>query len=543
LSEELWLNEAMLEFNKKLYKGTLNIINASAGSGKSTFIFREFLNESYKYVDNLKKIKKIYKAGLDKVLYVCDTNMLKSSILQENEGITKVLQKDDLKEAMKTKTFDEILKNDVGHIKVITYSTLGWLLKQEGSRYIILNYLEVLIMDEMQNLFKYANRFDNEENGKVYGTVISYLPQLVNNLLSVALSATTSRIYNGLREIQLNTNTIFTSEELKKIRKYKEEFKLECKFLINEIKRMGVYKEYFDKHQYKAFIYTNTIKVSKKYKQQLEKYGYRVEWLCSINNTVINEDGEVIPKMNENQLCIRDDLIKYGTLPDDLDVIIVNSGYETGWNLRDERVQVAFIDSTDFGTQVQARNRIRHDIKQLIVTSIVDDDGKVFEYDQYRQLHWMEYTIGNSFFNIELDEKYLGVKLSKEDKKYLVDRYAIIHLDKKEASWKTFKKDLEMNDYVVEVANNGTFIYTKDQFENLKSKKEVSSLNEKFIAWLKDEWDKKRITCQDIMDMLDIGRKSFDKLIADAEITNYLKDNRFKIGTIKNSKTKYLMKY
>ena len=33
----------------------------------------------------------------------------------------------------------------------------------------------VFLMDEMQNLFKYANRFDNEENNKPYTTVINNL--------------------------------------------------------------------------------------------------------------------------------------------------------------------------------------------------------------------------------------------------------------------------------------------------------------------------------------------------------------------------------
>jgi hypothetical protein len=542
-NKKLWLNEAMLQFEKKLHKGKLNIINSSAGSGKSTFIFREFLNESYKYVEGLKKTKKIYKANLNKVLYICDTNMLKSSILQENQDITKILEKDDLKEAMTSKTFDDLLKNNTGHIKVITYSTLGWLLKQSGSQYIILNYLEVLILDEMQNLFKYANRFDTEENGQVYTTVIKYLPSLVNNMLVVALSATTGRIHSGLREMGVNTNTIFNYDELKEIRKYKEEMKIPCKFLINEVKRIGLAKDFLDKHNYKVFIYTNTIKVSEKYKQQLERYGLKAEWLCSINNTIMNEDGEIIPKMNESQLSIREQLIKYGTLPDDLDVIIVNSGYETGWNLRDERVQVALIDSNDIGTQIQARNRIRHDIVLLTVTEMTDDDGTILEYDQYRNIHRTDNAVSNSFLPIELDEKYLGVKLSNEDKKYLVDRYAIIHLDKQEANWKTFKKDLEMYDYIVDTTNKGTFIYTKEQYNSLKSKKDVNALNEKFINWINTEWDKKRITCQDVMDMLDIGRKSFDKLITDADIENYLKDNRYKIGTIKGSKTKYLFKY
>jgi len=542
MNKGLWLNEAMIKYNKMFHKGVLNILNAPAGCGKSTFIFKEFLEESYKYVEQIKNTKRYYKTNLNKVLYVCDTNMLMSSILQESKGITKILEKNDLITAMKDKSFEDILNDDIGYVKVITYSAFGWLLKQDASRYIILNHLETIIMDEMHNLFKYANRFDNDENGNPYKTVIEYLPTLIKDILVVSLSATTGRIYSGIRELNLNTNTVFRLDEREKIRRYKEKIKHECKYIINEIKKLCLYKDFIDKHNYKVFIYTNTIRMSKKYKQQLEKYGYKAEWLCSLNHTKVNEDGEIIPIMNEYQLKVRQGLLEKGMLPDDLDVIIVNSGYETGWNLRDERVQLVYIDSTDEDTQIQARNRIRHDILQLVYTAIVDEEGKVLEYNQFREKIFNGIQLKESFLSIKLEEKFLGKKLTKADKDYLVDKYAIVQFDKKEANWKTFKKDLEINNYIVHNTNNGTYIYAKEDFEKI-NKKGVVNLAEKLINWLESEWDKKRITCQDVMDILDIGLKSFNKLIQTEAIINYFKEQRYTIGTIKGSKTKYLMKY
>ena len=97
--EKLWLSEAMLQMNKKLKKHTLNIINSHAGSGKTKFIFDNFLEESYKYVDDIGQ--KCYISNLDRVLYVCDTTMLKSSVLQEAEGFSKILEKGDLIKAKK----------------------------------------------------------------------------------------------------------------------------------------------------------------------------------------------------------------------------------------------------------------------------------------------------------------------------------------------------------------------------------------------------------------------------------------------------------
>lgn len=158
-NNKLWLNEAMKEFNKKLDRSVLNIMNAPAGSGKSTFIFQEFLRDSKQYVNGLSKN---YIDNLDRVLYVCDTTMLKSSILKDTDGITKVLEKNDLKQAMKDKTLENIFDGDVGYIKVITYSTLGFLLKNKASRTILLKYYNCIIMDEIHNLIKtkYKIKFD-----------------------------------------------------------------------------------------------------------------------------------------------------------------------------------------------------------------------------------------------------------------------------------------------------------------------------------------------------------------------------------------------
>lgn len=542
MDEKLWLNEAMTKFNKKFEKGILTVINAPTGSGKSTFIFNEFINESYKYVNGVKNGLR-YSFNLDKLLYVCDTSMLKSSILRENESITKILEKNDLKLAMKSKSFDDLLSNS-GKIKVITYSTLGWLLQHENAKYIIYNFIDVIFMDEIHNLFKYAIRFDSEGNTKPYTTVIESLPNLIHKSLVIGLTATPRVVFSATKDTIVNITSLFNRTEIQQIKSYKNKAIQRCSNMMNEIKRLGVIKGYITEHNFKVFIYTNTITTSKKYKEQLIKYGYNVEWLCSINNLKTNEDGELIPTMNNTQLLLRDKLLQDGILPDDLDILIVNSGYETGWNLRDERVQYVMIDSTNYDTQIQARNRVRHDIAFYIYPVITDEEGRIFEYDQYRSQIWTGGVLGNPYIRIDLDEKYIGKKLSVADKKYLVDMYGTIHFNKRDATWNTFKKDLEANLYHVHSSSKGTFIYTYEQHEKSKNKKvRGNSMNEIFINFLENEWDKKRITCQDVMDILDIGRKTFDKLIKDEEIIKYFSENRYKIGTIKNSKTKYLMKY
>lgn len=454
-NEKLWLNEAMKEFNKKLDRNVLNIMNAHAGSGKSTFIFEEFLRDSKQYVNGLSYN---YTDNLDRVLYVCDTTMLKSSILKETDGITKILEKNDLKQAMKDKTLENILEGDIGDIKVITYSTLGFLLQNKASRTILLKYYNCIIMDEIHNLIKYTYKFDTETN-KTYGIILEWLPTMLNerNLLILALTATPYNIYYPLQKLKVMYRTMFHTNELKQIRRYIDEHHGICRNSINYIKVIGINYDWIKNKDYKILIYTNTKSVAEVYKKLLISYGYNVEWLCSINNKTDNEIT-----MNESQLELRDTLLTTGILPNDLDVLIINGAYETGWNLRDDKVQWVLIDSTRYDTQIQARNRVRHDIKMLLTKEAIDSDGQLIEYDTFKNEHPTGVYYSTPSIAQFMEDEYINIKLTKEDKQYLVNRYGMIPHDKHKATWQTFKSDLERANFKVITNNKGTFILHKD---------------------------------------------------------------------------------
>jgi hypothetical protein len=480
-NNKLWLNQAMKEFNKKLDRSVLNIINSPAGSGKSTFIFQEFLRDTKQYVNG---ISYNYIDNLDRVLYVCDTTMLKSSILKDTDGITKVLEKNDLKRAMKDKTLESIFDGDIGYIKVITYSTLGFLLKNKASRTILLKYYNCIIMDEIHNLIKYSYRFDTENN-KSYGIILEWLPTMlnINNLLILALTATPYNMYYPLQKYNIMYRTLFHDNELKRIRRYTNECHGICKNSTNYIKVIGINYEWIKEKGYKVLIYTNTKSVAEKYKQLLSTYGYNVEWLCSTNNKTDNEST-----MNYKQLGLRDYLLNVGKYPEDLDILIINGAYETGWNLYDDKVQWVLIDTTRYDTQIQARNRIRHDIKMLLTKEPIDSDGQLIEYDQFKN----EYPTG-IYYNTPLivhniEDKYINIKLAKKDKDYLVNKYAMIPHNKNKASWQTFKIDLERAKFKVITNNKGTFILRKDDdFKTIiKESRNKMNENEELYNYLND---------------------------------------------------------
>ena len=493
-NNKLTLTEAMEQYNKKFKKGAINLINAHAGAGKSYFVFNSLIDNTYKFVEELERGDN-WSNQLNRILYVCDTSMLQDSTLAENKKAIK-LKNGSLIEAR------DKGGNIKGEIKVLTYSKLGALLKSQSCNNIILNNFKCIIFDEIQNLFTYCNKYNvdrvtNTYTDGTYTTVLDNLKDISKNVLCIGLSATPG-VIQRFREINADFDfgcirTIFNKQELATIRS--SNFKpIYTNCIMNQVKTLN----YSKLNGRKIYINTNTIKKSKEYKKYFESVGIKAEWLCSINNGEVvknidengNEIEEFIPTMTKYQLSLRDRLLNgideqgtsKGTLPDDLDVIIVNSGYETGWNLKDDKVQICFIDNINEDYQVQARNRIRHDIDILIVKGLYDNDGIVLEKGQYGKLIEKKTLIDSGRYRTykiivptikDIDEKYIGIKLDSKLKKELVYKYAVKGLNTN-VNFKSLSADLIKKGYIVKsYKNDGTYIF-KDGIEVKKdSKKEL----------------------------------------------------------------------
>ena len=494
---KLTLTQAMEQYNKKFRKGAINLVNAHAGAGKSYFVFNSLLDNTHKFVEGIEQGEK-WRNELNRILYVCDTSMLQDSTLAENKVSTK-LKNGGLIEARDKGS------NIKGEVKTLTYSKLGALLKSESCSNIILNNFKCIIFDEIQNLFTYCNKYNidkatNTYTDGTYTEVLDNLKDISKNVLCIGLSATPRVIYR-FKEVNSdfdfgNIRTIFNKQELETIRSVN--FKpIYTNCIMNQIKTF----DYSKLNGRKIYINTNTIKKSKEYKKYFESVGLKAEWLCSINNGEVvknidengNEIEEFIPTMTKYQLSLRDRLLNgideqgtsKGTLPDDLDVIIVNSGYETGWNLKDDKVQICFIDNINEDYQVQARNRIRHDIDILIVKGLYDNDGIVLEKGQYGKLIEKKTLIDSGRYRTykiivptikDIDEKYIGIKLDSKLKKELVYKYAVKGLNTN-VNFKSLSADLIKKGYIVKsYKNDGTYIF-KDGIEVKKdSKKEVKKM-------------------------------------------------------------------
>ena len=474
MEKDLYLTEAMKLYKKKFKNNSLNIINSHAGSGKTNFIFNEFLNNTCNYVDC---IKESYINDLGSILYICDTVMLKESVLNDNKDITKVLEKNDLKRVMDS---NNLQKNN--KIIVITYNSLGFLLKNESSRYIINKYFKCIIMDEIHNLFKYHYRYKEKEN-TFYNDLINNLNTLIRNknIITIGITATPFTMYYSMEQCGICVwNTLFNYNELQHIKRYKADEHIFCKYPINIIKLMAVDPDNFKKYYNKGLIYTNTINIAKKYKQILLEGGLNAEYLCSINSN----------KMNDTQKMIRKFVIENKRLPDNIDILIINGAYETGWNLENDTNEIQFImiDTSYYNTQVQARNRVRHDISLLYTKEIVDKDGIPYEKDKYKNLQLFdEYKIYNPVVEEFIDKSYINKKLTKEDKQYLVSTYGSIPYNKSKATWQTFKRNINENTvFKVVTGRKGTYIIDKnDTLKDILKRGNKMNNDSELIKYLK----------------------------------------------------------
>ena len=165
MHEKLWLNEAMDKYNKKFKKGHLNIINSPAGSGKTSFIFKHFIEKHKQYG--------VEKLRLNKIIYLCDTSNMVRKICKNNSC-----------REYNSKTMDlRIIKSDnalgtMNKITVMTYAMLGNLLRYTDNKEAIFNS-DIIIFDEVHQIISYSYKFDSE-NDKNYENVLDIISRLKN---------------------------------------------------------------------------------------------------------------------------------------------------------------------------------------------------------------------------------------------------------------------------------------------------------------------------------------------------------------------------
>ena len=567
----LTVTKLMNTYSIKFKNGVINLLEGFAGCGKSYFMMNDFINNTARYTDFYNEILN-FKNRLSVVLWVCDTKMLMDSVINDYPLIAEAKKKGMLIEAKESSKLKKLLSEDNGTIKVISYQTLSLLVKDEKCNNLIKKYISCIIMDEFHQLFNYYYDFKSSN----LGLLISKLNSLADKVLIIAMTATRQPVdrYQFNNNNELNISNVLNDRLIEKLDRHFIDSKKYYHCGWNMIR--GIDWDNVKKNRLKVLIYTDFISIERKYKEYLETLGFNVEWLCSPTAgnkypDIDEKTGEIIerfePTMSDDQMQLREYLIKNNELPADLDILIINSSYQTGWNLKDkdEKIQIVLVDSNREDVHVQAV-RVRHDILFCgLKWSNVDKEGRMlysngtskqeYFYEKGQERQWYCDEEGNlksydmyvEMPKINLPDKFIGVKISDADKKHIVYNYAFAPAGKSEANWTTVKRDLEKQGYIVDTNNrNGTYIYKAGQEIKKDSKKVMKKMNnfELLKEWLLNEWDRVRIPITEVRDYLDFGRKTWDKVIKSEEFSEFIKTNRIKIKTIpKMGKTLYFTTY
>lgn len=383
--KKLTVNEIIKSKGVVLHKGKINLIVAPAGSGKTYYIFNTLLGPTKKSV------------------YLCDTSNLKESILKDKDIFDKVKGTDfDLGKA----TFSL----DKYNCTVMTYAK--WFFEMNKPEY---SNVETIICDEIHNLYKYKDRFDNKECKNYENVIINLHKNARKGVQVVGFTATHNRIKRDIDNLyeEVNGNeyndywNIIDLSKEKDIKRLNEDFT----YKYSNYRNLGYHLKAFNgfKLGQKALIYTDRITTA------LDMVNISKE--CNLKSIALWSMNNKKYPMSEEQKSVRESILTTGIIPDDIDVLIINGSYETGINIKDKNIELVIVNSTDVDTQIQARSRVRKDIKALLLKSnnMIDD------------------------IKVVVPEKYLDTPLTTKDKKDLCKELNIYNENTRILKWTSIR--------------------------------------------------------------------------------------------------------
>lgn len=389
LSSKVYLSE-IIELEKPEFK-TNNLILAPTGSGKTTLI-----------------MDKLIKKKVHTVLLLVSNTTLKDQLAPND---------DDLRKELSNRMFTSDNKNTFGdalfNIYVMTYAEFGSKIYVNDS---FMTDIEQIFCDEIHSLPEYIKYGGDSNGGLIHaqrilfnkhdGKQIFYFTATNDNLITMekeypgTLACVSTFDYMDYPDImRFVPRSMREITHIEQIRQYLKDRKPGFKF-----------------YNYKGMAFSKTIKSLKSIEEIVIEEGFNPLVLWSYNN----KDNP----LSEDQHKAREELLKTNKIPEPYDFIIFNSAFQEGWNLKDESVKLAIINTTNNTEYTQALGRLRRDVDLLI------------------------YRTNN--MNLSIDEpidEYLNKPLTSEDKEVLCNKLSIIGHDGKIVRWTNLKKILTNANY------------------------------------------------------------------------------------------------
>lgn len=397
LYNKKYLGEIIAEENPEFKKN--NLILSPVGSGKSHLIENMLIPKDYD----------------KKILYLTSNSALKDSLAPDNNEVRKLLADN----GVSVRFFTTKNKSKFGDAKysvhVMTYAEFGqWVVNPNTE---LLDDVELVFGDEMHSLPRYFE-YDNDYK---LGVAMHWLLSNHDNIKKFYFTATRESIDNLEKRMpsSFKNFTFFDYLDHPEIRKYVAN----SVYYVNHLEQLRVHfrakVEAFQYYGYKALAFTKLISEQERLSKIAEEEGYKPIVLWSINNE---------RKMSEEQLKVREYILNTGNIPEPYNLLIINGAMQEGWNLFDDKVNWAILDTLDITEQIQALGRIRKDI-DLIVKRTRNEKQVTF--------------------NIDLPDYYLNKELTQEDKEIICEDLKILDAKGRLRKWPTVKKYIKDSGYII----------------------------------------------------------------------------------------------
>lgn len=302
-----------------LKKGSLNIIKAPTGSGKSYFA--------------LTAIPEAIKGAYYRVVYLIDTVNGKEQLLENyNTESYSIWWKAFLK-------YGIVHCDEDRNIVVMTYAKFGQLLEENPAFH---NCFDYIICDELPSLIKFQYFF---ERPNLHSIAREGLENAVRNgkTTVIALSATPNLIHRAFHAPLYDVPI-----DEKEVRRY------ETKDVINYT-NLEYLLSALDPAE-TGICYVSRITQMKKLEETARGLGFRPISFWSIRNTD--------HPMNEEQLAVRQSILKDFTLPSEYNLLFINASSETSLKIKSP-IDYVIVHNNDYDTQIQVRGRVNSDLSKL----------------------------------------------------------------------------------------------------------------------------------------------------------------------------------
>lgn len=386
-NDKMYLTEIIEKERPKF--GNNNLILAPVGSGKTSLIKHLINHES--------------------VLLLVSTTSLKDKLVPKDEKERK-----ELGNRMYSTKYKEVYGKDNYKILVMTYFEFGNKIRRLDD--FALQFTQIFC-DEIHSLPHYEKISESIP----LSVALKYLVSTHEGQEKFHFTATDEHLKTLEEETKgiLKNIKIFNYLVHPNIKRYMPLSSYAISGIEQIRSHLKARKESFKYFDYKAFAFSRSIESLNRLGEISKEEGFNPLILWSINN----EENV----MTEEQIKKRNYVLSTGLIPDEYDILIVNSAMQEGWDLIDPRVKLAIMNTKNETELIQATGRIRQDIDILV----------------YRL------TSGKPDYIINIPTEMLDIELDSKRKEELIDRLDIYDEKNKKLKWQSVKKILQEQGFII----------------------------------------------------------------------------------------------